>query len=351
MDTNIQETLPAVVEPQLPVLPLDINDQAMVRAVGMGDVSGLSPEQRLRYIGWICQSTGLNAATLPIRILEMDGRTVLYATAEAGAQLRNNRKVSITITERREERGCYIVVARASMPSGRTDEATGAVPTIYPDTFYDRTSRMRKPHPRAGKPIDGLDYCNALKKAETQAKRRAALSICGLSFPDESEVEEMKRANVTSVVDTTETASERGAALLDVTVEPQESSTPTAAVPQSAPPGNAAPNPPELKAGATPVVGPEPAPANSTPPGTPEPAQSSTAGPASVLSDGTVGKLETIFGAAKVPTDCGAFLISRSYLAAGANLNALKPDMATKIIGNARAFHRSVEAWAAAKNV
>jgi hypothetical protein len=54
------------------------------------------------------------------------------------------------------------------MPDGRTDEATGAVSL-------------------AG--LSGTNLANSLMRAETKAKRRVTLSICGLGWLDESEVD------------------------------------------------------------------------------------------------------------------------------------------------------------------
>src|SRR5690606_33168556 len=44
----------------------------------------------------------------------------------------------------------------------------------------------------------GEDLANALMKAETKAKRRATLSICGLGILDETEIDDMKAADVQS---------------------------------------------------------------------------------------------------------------------------------------------------------
>jgi hypothetical protein len=54
------------------------------------------------------------------------------------------------------------------MPDGRTDESLGAVSLVG---------------------LEGEALANSLMKAETKAKRRVALSICGLGMLDETEVE------------------------------------------------------------------------------------------------------------------------------------------------------------------
>jgi len=81
--------------------------------------------------------------------------------------------VSVLIVARESVEGCYVVTARAVLPSNRQDESLGAVP------------------------IEGLKgeaRSNAMMKAETKAKRRVTLAICGLGFLDESEVDSIKGA-------------------------------------------------------------------------------------------------------------------------------------------------------------
>jgi len=69
--------------------------------------------------------------------------------------------------------GCYVVTAQAAMPSGRCDESIGAVPIEN---------------------LKGESRSNAMMKAETKAKRRVTLSICGLGMLDESEVDSIPNA-------------------------------------------------------------------------------------------------------------------------------------------------------------
>jgi DNA-directed RNA polymerase beta' subunit len=78
------------------------------------------------------------------------------------------RGISITSIARDRLEDVYIVTAKATAPDGRTDESIGAVNI-------------------GGLKGDAL--ANALMKAETKAKRRVTLSICGLGWSDETEVE------------------------------------------------------------------------------------------------------------------------------------------------------------------
>lgn len=138
-----------------------------------GDLATLSPEQRVSYYNQVCESLGLNKLTRPFQYLRLNGKTILYASKDCTEQLRKLQRVSITIVAREEVAGCYVVTARASNHEQRQDESTGAV---------------------AIEGLKGEARANALMKAETKAKRRVTLSICGLGILDESEVESVPGA-------------------------------------------------------------------------------------------------------------------------------------------------------------
>jgi hypothetical protein len=146
-------------------------DNLVQRAIATGDLAGLDPEARSTYYNAVCESVGLNPLTRPLEYLELNGRLTLYAKRDATDQLRHKHHVSIEIIDRLMQDDVYIVRARATMPDGRTDESLGAVSL-------------------AG--LDGEALANALMKAETKAKRRVALSICGLGLLDETEVETLE---------------------------------------------------------------------------------------------------------------------------------------------------------------
>jgi hypothetical protein len=143
-------------------------------ALVAGDLSKLSVEQRLAYYKAVCESVGLNPLTRPFDYLTLNNKLVLYAKRDATDQLRKLHGVSVSLTDRQTQEGVYIVTARATDRSGRSDESTGAV-TI------------------AG--LKGDAYANALMKAETKAKRRVTLSLCGLGMLDETEVETVPAAH------------------------------------------------------------------------------------------------------------------------------------------------------------
>lgn len=138
------------------------------RVVVGGDLSRLTPEQRLSYYKSVCDSVGLNPLTKPLEYITLNGKLTLYARKDATDQLRTINQVSVTITSREVVEGCYVVTARATLPSGRTDESIGAVPIDS---------------------LKGEARCNAMMKSETKAKRRVTLSISGLGMLDETELE------------------------------------------------------------------------------------------------------------------------------------------------------------------
>jgi hypothetical protein len=92
-------------------------------------------------------------------------------------QLRRLHGISIYITNRERMGDIYIVTARAKDRTGREDENTGAVPLGN---------------------LKGDALANALMKAETKSKRRVTLSIAGLGWLDETELETIPQRHVIS---------------------------------------------------------------------------------------------------------------------------------------------------------
>jgi hypothetical protein len=146
------------------------------RVIVQGDLSKLSPTERVVYYKQVCESAGLNPLTKPLEFITLNGKLVLYALRAATDQLRAKHGVSITILTREKIDDTYLVTARATLPTGRTDEAMGAVNL---------------------KGLAGDALANAYLKCETKAKRRVTLSICGLGMLDETEIETIPGARIT----------------------------------------------------------------------------------------------------------------------------------------------------------
>ena len=138
-----------------------------------GDLSSMDETQRSTYYLKVCESLGLNPHTQPFEYIKLGGQLKLYATRACSDQLRKLHGVSITIHSRELVDDIYTVVARAEDVSGRTDEASGVVSV---------------------KGLSGEARANQLMKAETKAKRRVTLSICGLGWLDETEVDSIQPA-------------------------------------------------------------------------------------------------------------------------------------------------------------
>lgn len=146
----------------------NLQHQVFESLVLKGDISNLDAKQKAQYLERLCNSLGLNPLTQPFLPLKLNGKEVLYASRGCTDQLANVHKITREIIKTETIQDVYVATCRASMPDGRFDISTGAV-----------TIGNKK----------GDDLANALMKAETKAKRRATLSLCGLGFLDESEIE------------------------------------------------------------------------------------------------------------------------------------------------------------------
>jgi hypothetical protein len=122
----------------------------------------------------------------------LNGKMRLYALKDCTDQLRSIHSISVTELMESEREGVFIVKAKVANAQGRTDVSTGAVNIAN---------------------LKGEGLANALMKAETKAKRRATLSICGLGMLDETEVDDIpiaQKAPVPSATVTTAKPAEAG---------------------------------------------------------------------------------------------------------------------------------------------
>jgi len=141
----------------------------MESVIAKGDLAKLTPDERVRYYQAVCKSLGINALTQPLSYITLNGKLTLYATRACTDQLRKIHNVSLEVVSRQLADDILTVRVKAHTPDGRVDEDLGAVP--FPST------------------LKGEAHANAVLKAVTKAKRRVTLSICGLGWLDETEVE------------------------------------------------------------------------------------------------------------------------------------------------------------------
>ena len=149
-------------------------EQVMVE----GDLSKLSPEQRVQYYKTTCESMGLNPYTRPFDYIRLNGKLTLYARKDAADQLRRINGVSIDEVSREITDGLIIVTVKGHDQTGRSDVEIGVV------SKNDMQGNL----------------ANALMKANTKAKRRLTLSLCGLGWLDETEVESIPPSQVQPVI-------------------------------------------------------------------------------------------------------------------------------------------------------
>lgn len=153
----------------------DIIEQVIIK----GDLSQLSPSERVNYYRAVCESIGLNPLTKPFDYISLKGKLTLYAKKDATDQLRKINGVSIGKPDITFKDDLIIVSVAAHNSQGREDSDIGVV--------------------RKGD-MNG-DVANALMKAVTKAKRRVTLSLCGLGWLDETEIETIPDAKHVNIVD------------------------------------------------------------------------------------------------------------------------------------------------------
>lgn len=149
-------------------------------ALMKNDYSRLTPEQKVVVYKRVCESVGLNYLTNPFGFYrQKDGSEKMYAQRTCADQLRSIHGVSLM--EMREEfrDDVFSVIVTMKTKDGRQDIDRG-------DVFVGG--------------LKGLDLANARMRAMTKAKRRCTLSLCGLGWLDESEVQDSPGLRVVAAV-------------------------------------------------------------------------------------------------------------------------------------------------------
>jgi len=166
---------------------INSKEEIVTSLVLNGDLSKMNQEQKVNYYNMFCDSLGLNPVTQPFEIIKFNGKEKLYATKDATEQLRKINKVSIIESITTIDGNICITKVKVQDGTGRYDMATGV--TVLPS--------------------DPIGKANGIMKAETKAKRRATLSICGLGILDESETDTIGKYETTPITNI-ETVSDNG---------------------------------------------------------------------------------------------------------------------------------------------
>jgi hypothetical protein len=145
-----------------------------------GDLSKLTASQRLDYYRQVCQTMNLNPLSRPFEYITLKGKLMLYAKKDATDQLRKIHAVSIDDIKITDDEDGITVIVKGHDKDGRSDVEIGCV------SKDDKTWNVQ----------------NLKMKAVTKAKRRLTLSLCGLGWLDETEIETIPDAKPV-VVDTT----------------------------------------------------------------------------------------------------------------------------------------------------
>jgi len=171
---------------------LNIATSILEKVAVLGDLSPLSSAERMHYYKSVCESLGVNPLTKPFDYLELgDGenkKLKLYPNETCAAQLRDLKGITIESRESEIVEDIYIVRVKGKDKTGRSDEAIGAVPLVEEGGQWKvgtrRDGSTYRFFEKSGteKPLGPLARANAMKKAETQAKRRLALSLGGLGY-------------------------------------------------------------------------------------------------------------------------------------------------------------------------
>jgi len=150
-------------------------EKSLERVIINGDLSSLSSVEKVMHYKHVCESLGLNPLTKPFEYITLQGKMTLYPKRDCTDQLRKINGISIMIVSRgmSEDGQSYEVVARAIDRTGRYDEDIGTVSIAN---------------------LKGDQRSNAIMKAETKAKRRVTLAICGLGWLDETETSDIPNA-------------------------------------------------------------------------------------------------------------------------------------------------------------
>ena len=169
------------------------DDEIWAKICLTGNLAGLSDQQRLMYYERYCAYLGLDPITRPFDLIttyetgplgEKVEKTILYANAGCAAQLAEKR--GITYGE----------------PKTEYDAELGTV-TISVKAFQVVTDVPRSCWRRGVAHVSGMKgkwLENAIKKAETQAHRRATLAFCGVAMPDESEIDDIEGAQESAII-------------------------------------------------------------------------------------------------------------------------------------------------------
>lgn len=162
---------------------LMMQESVIERLIEKKDFGGLSPEERRFVTLKMCRKYNLDPLLLPFQFLKIDGRVLLYATKAASDAL----ALSFKLSQEAEEIITSVpgvVIVKASYVDQEFLESGG------------KRGRREYGLGAASSDLKGLPLANGVKKASTQAKRRAVLSMVCPGVLDESEIIDIPGAKI-----------------------------------------------------------------------------------------------------------------------------------------------------------
>jgi hypothetical protein len=152
-----------------------------IRIALNGNLAGLKDEEIWQYYQQMCERLGLDPLSRPFDIIEgKEGETpkkVLYPNASCSAQLADKRGYSFGKVQIDAEQGLAALGMKVARVSVECTSREGR--KLTGEAFIDLVGKYG--------PLIGTNLVNALKKAATQARRRATLQMAGLTLPSEDE--------------------------------------------------------------------------------------------------------------------------------------------------------------------
>ena len=148
---------------------------AVQNALAKNDYSKLTDQERAVLLNKTCESMGLNPLGQPFGFFDQGGKTVLYAKRSCSDQLGKIHGLSLVECGETFNEKTRILTVKVKMRDrdGREHMNRG-------DVFIPST-------------LGGEALANAYMKCHTKAVRRCTLSMCGLGFLDETEVEDIRQ--------------------------------------------------------------------------------------------------------------------------------------------------------------
>lgn len=163
---------------------IPVSQDAMKSIALHGDYSKVSDTDRVNIALNLCETFGLNPATVPFNWLknEKTGAISLYPNKSCAAGLASNRKLSVQVVKEGPIMDTAYSVTVKVTEGDRVTEDVGVTSMSY---FKKGDANT----PGSWQRVDGTGLADAVMKAHTKATRRAVLKHCGLSLPEEKEEE------------------------------------------------------------------------------------------------------------------------------------------------------------------